>query len=231
MIYILNQLQKNFTELISSIEQNEYNKLNASSIEVPDKFNWVRDVFEPLIVKTHADLNMIELVTDNTSEAITITYQQGSEKCNKLLNFLRKQNVLQGDDIFIMCGLNEGLWISYLAAIKGGLVLIPAASILTVNDIVYRFQKASPKVIIADKDNAEKMEHALLQYDHPVKVKLLLNGEKMDGYLIMKLIKKKKKRSQQIPIKMMTCFGFLLPELQECQRLPYILSQVILWDI
>jgi hypothetical protein len=30
---------------------------------------------------------------------------------------------------------------------QGGLILIPAASILTVNDIVYRFQKASRKLL------------------------------------------------------------------------------------
>jgi acetyl-CoA synthetase len=90
---------------------------------------------------------MLELVADNPSEAVTITYKQGSEKCNQLLNLLRKQGVTHGDDVFIMCGLNEGLWISYLSAIKGGLILIPAASILTVNDIVYRFEKASPKII------------------------------------------------------------------------------------
>ena len=191
---MLNHFQKTFSEIISIIEQNEYNKLNASSIEVPDKFNWVRDVFEPLIVQRHADRNMIELVTDNKLEATTITYKQGSEKCNQLLNFLRKQNVQEGDDIFIMCGLNEGLWISYLAAIKGGLVLIPASSILTVNDIVYRFQKASPKVIIADKDNAEKLEKALLQYDHPVKVKLLLDGEK-DGWISFNVIDKEEKEA------------------------------------
>jgi acetyl-CoA synthetase len=191
---MLNQFQKSFSEIISIIEQNEYNKLNESSIEVPEKFNWIRDVFEPLIVHAHADRNMIELVADNQSEAITITYKQGSEKCNQLLNFLRKQNVQQGDDIFIMCGLNEGLWISYLAAIKGGLILIPAASILTVNDIVYRFQKASPKVIIADKDNAEKLEQALLQYDHPVKVRLLLDGEK-DGWISYNVIDKEEKEA------------------------------------
>src|ERR1700741_2629957 len=161
MIDILSKFQKTFTGLTSIIEQNEYNKLNESSIEVPDKFNWVRDVFEPLIVQANAGRNMIELVTDNPSEAMMITYKQGSEKCNQLLNFLQKQNVQQGDDIFIMCGLSEGLWISYLSAIKGGLILIPAASILTINDIVYRFQKASPKVIIADKENAEKMDQAL----------------------------------------------------------------------
>jgi acetyl-CoA synthetase len=194
MIDMLNKFQNTITELISIIEQNEYNKLNASSIEVPDKFNWVQDVFEPLIVHMNADRNMIELVTENPSEAITITYKQGSEKCNQLLNFLRRQNVQQEDEVFIMCGLNEGLWISYLSAIKGGLVLIPGAGILTVNDIVYRFQKALPKVIITDKDNAEKMEQALLQYDHPVKVKLLLDGEK-DGWFSYSIIDNEEKET------------------------------------
>ena len=189
---MIDKFQKNVSELRSIIEHGEYTKLSECTIEVPDKFNWIRDVFEPLIVQAHADRNMIELVTDNPSEAITITYKQGSEKCNQLLNFLRKQNVQQGDDIFIMCGLNEGLWISYLSAIKGGLILIPAASILTVNDIVYRFQKASPKVIIADKENAEKMAQALLQYSHPVKVKLLLDGEK-DGWISYSIIDKEEK--------------------------------------
>ncbi|HEY5967089.1 MAG TPA: AMP-binding protein, partial [Chitinophagaceae bacterium] len=191
---MLNQFQKIFTRLTTIIEKGEYDQLTELSIEVPDKFNWVRDVFEPLIVLTHANRNMIEVVTDKPSEAMTITYKQGAEKCNQLLNFLRKQNVQQGDDIFIMCGLNEGLWISYLAAIKGGLILIPAASILTVNDIVYRFQKTSPKVIIADKDNAEKMEQALLQYDHPVKVKLLLDGEK-NGWICYNVIDKEEKEA------------------------------------
>ena len=184
---MVNKFQENFVKLTSIIEQREYNRLLECSIEVPNKFNWVRDVFEPLIVHKYADSNMLELVTDDPTETIKLTYKQGVEKCNQLLNFLRKHAVQQGDDIFIMCGLSEGLWISYLSAIKGGLILIPAASILSVNDIVYRFQKASPKVIIADKDNAEKMEQALLQYDHPVKVKLLLDGER-NGWISFPLI-------------------------------------------
>src|SRR6187401_1752262 len=194
MIDMSIKFQKIFGGLIAIIEKGEYDKLTESSIDVPGKFNWVRDVFEPFIVQAHADRNMIELITDNPSKATTITYKQGSEKCNQLLNFLRKQNVQQGDDVFIMCGLNEGLWISYLSAIKGGLVLIPAASILTVNDIVYRFQKAAPKVIITDKDNAEKLEQALLQYNYPVKVRLLLDGEK-DGWISYNVIDKEEKEA------------------------------------
>ena len=191
---MLNKFQKTFIEIMSIIEQNKYNKLNASLIQVPDKFNWVRDVFEPLIAQTNSNRNMLELVTGNSSETITITYKQGSEKCNQLLNFLRKHGVQREDDVFIMCGLNEGLWISYLSAIKGGLILIPAASILTVNDIVYRFEKAAPKVIIADMDNAEKMERALLQYNNPIKVKLLLDGEK-EGWISYSVINKEEKEA------------------------------------
>ena len=178
---MVNKFRENFIKLTSIIEQREYNNLSECSIEVPNKFNWVRDIFEPLIAHKYADNNMLELVTDDPSETIKVTYRQGVEKCNQLLNFLRKHGVQKGDDIFILCGLSEGLWISYLSAIKGGFILIPAASILSVNDIVYRFQKASPKVIITDKDNTEKIEQALLQYNHPVNLKLLLDG-KRDGW-------------------------------------------------
>ena len=224
---MLSKFQQTFTELISIIAVANTTTLSDMQIEAPNRFNWVRDIFEPLIVHRHGKRNLLELVSDNPSETGALTYIQGAEKCNQLLNFLRKQGVQQGDNVFIMCGLNESLRISYLSAIKGGLILIPAASILTANDIVYRFEKASPKVIIADKDNAEKMEQALLQYDHPVKVKLLLDGKRMDGCLIVQLTMKKKKRSQQIQIKMMTCFGSLLQELQECQKWQYTPTQVI----
>jgi len=175
---MLDQFQKIFTELTTIIEKGEWGKLSECSMEVPDKFNWVRDVFEPLIVHAHADRNMLELVGDDLSETATVTYGEGIEKCNQLLMFLRKHDVQQGDSVFIMCGLSEGLWITYLSAIKGGFVLIPAASILMTDDIVYRFQKAAPRVIVADQENVEKMEQALLQYNHPVKVKLLLDGER-----------------------------------------------------
>jgi acetyl-CoA synthetase len=223
------KFQKTVSGLTSIIERGEYNKLSECSIEVPNKFNWVRDVFEPLIVHSYGDRNMLELVTDDPTETLTLTYKQGSEKCNQLLNLLRKQGVQLGDDVFIMCGLNEGLWISYLSAIKGGLILIPAASILTVNDIVYRFEKAAPKVIIADIDNAEKMDQALLQYDNPVKVKVVLDGER-NGWMSYSVIdKEEKEASAPDTNKDDDLFWFFTSGTTECQKWLYIRSQVILW--
>lgn len=178
---MLNLFQKNFIELTSIIEKREYSKLAETSLTVPEKFNWARDIFESLVVDRYRDRNMLELVTDDNS-ITTLTYQQAAKKCDQLLNLLRRNNVRPGDSIFIMCGLTQGLWITYLSAIKGGLVLIPAASILNVNDIVYRFEKAAPKVIITDNDNIEKMEQALAQYGQKVKLKLLLDGGKDEWF-------------------------------------------------
>jgi len=162
------------TELLAIIEHREYGKLSAFALDVPEKFNWVRDVFEPLIVKRNAGRNMLEIVSADR-HINTLSYKQGLSKCNQLLNLLHRHNVHQGDSVFIMCGLHEGLWITYLAGIKGGFILIPAAGILSAGDLVYRFQKARPNVIITDKENLHKMEQALEQYEGEIEVKLLLD--------------------------------------------------------
>jgi acetyl-CoA synthetase len=191
---MLKEFQQAFTGLISIIEKKEYDQLSYHMINVPEKFNWVRDVFEPLIVNKHGNRSMLELVSDDHS-ITTLSYKQASIKCDQLLNLFRKHDVQAGDSIFIMCGLIEGLWISYLSAIKGGFILIPAASILNPGDIFYRFEKAAPKVIITDNDNVEKMEQALSQYDKPIKLKILLNGVN-DGWVSYNSIEKEIKEAK-----------------------------------
>jgi len=171
-----NDFINNLTELLAIIKQREYEKLSQFSLNIPVPFNWVRDVFEPLIVARNIDCNMLEFITDE-QQPINLTYGQGIVKCNQLLNFLRKQQVHQGDGVFIICGLHPDLWTSYLTAIKGGFILIPAASILNTEDIIYRFRKASPKVVITDKENLDKVEQALLQVNQTIKVKMLLDVE------------------------------------------------------
>jgi len=165
----------NLMELMSIIEQRDYAKLSAFALDVPEKFNWVRDVFEPIVVNRNAGSTMLEIVTAE-GQISTLTYSEGLIKCNQLLNLLRRQNVRQGDSVFIMCGLQEGLWITYLAGIKGGFILIPAAGILSADDLVYRFRKARPNVVITDRENLSKMEQALSQYEEEIGVKLLLDG-------------------------------------------------------
>jgi len=76
------------------------------------------------------------------------------------LNFLRRNGLKKGDGIFVILPLLTEIWLSYVTSIKGGFILIPAATILTVKDLEYRFKQFPPKVIIADKESALKIDQA-----------------------------------------------------------------------
>jgi acetyl-CoA synthetase len=62
--------------------------------------------------------------------------------------------------------------------------MIPVASIMTVDDIVYRFQRSTPKVVITDRDNVDKIEAAMAIYENEIPVKILLDDAKENWYNI-----------------------------------------------
>jgi len=176
-----------FAAITEAIINRQYEQLQSLDYSIPEKFNWVRDVFEAVHVKKAPDHTMLELLAEDRS-LTKLSYKNASRQSNQLLNYLRKGDVQQGDTVFVMCGLHKELWLSYLSIMKGGFVMIPVASILSADDIVYRFEKARPKAIITDKENLEKIEQALQQYDTTIPVKLLLDDEK-EGWQPISVIK------------------------------------------
>lgn len=166
-----------FTSIINAIAAQDYETVHKLSYEVPERFNWVRDVFEAVHLPKYAAKPMLELVREGAGSSF-LTYGDASKKSNQLLNHLRENGLQQTDVVFVMCGLDEGLWITYLSIIKGGFIMIPAASILNEDDIAYRFSKANPKTIITDEENRPKIEKALEKYGKEIPVKILLDNEK-----------------------------------------------------
>ena len=63
-----------------------------------------------------------------------------------------------------------------MTSVKGGFRLIPAATILSVHDIVYRFGKLMPDAVIADADNAAKIDEAEVLVGKSVTTKIIVNG-------------------------------------------------------
>ncbi len=172
--------------IIDAIEHYKYHDLPP--LQVPAKFNWVRDVFEAIHVNDRAQANMLELFADEGYRE-AYTYEAGLHKANQLLNFLRGNGIQQGDKIFVMCGLYAGLWLSYLSIIKGGFIMIPVAGIMSVDDIVYRLQRSAATVVIADNDNAGKIEQALELYGKEIPVKIILD-ENREGWQHLSVIEK-----------------------------------------
>ncbi|MBS1690418.1 MAG: hypothetical protein JSS96_16930, partial [Bacteroidetes bacterium] len=113
-----------FTAITNAITSRQYEQLQSLDYSIPEKFNWVRDVFEAVHVKNAPDHTMLELLAEDRSLS-KLSYKNALRQSNQLLNYLRKGGVQQGDTVFVMCGLHKGLWLSYLGIIKGGFVMIP----------------------------------------------------------------------------------------------------------
>ena len=173
-------VQELFHSIRLAIESEDYAKLNEIKIFKPEKFNWVRDIFEPHNVAKFG--NQKGLIWKYNDQREDYTFQDLSDKYNQFLNFLRKNGINNGDKMFSQVPLLPITWIGYLAAIKGGLIIIPAATTLDARDLAFRFQSSFPEVALADQASASKIDEAEAKFDQQIKIKLISEGER-EGWI------------------------------------------------
>lgn len=170
---LVETLFRNIRQLIAT---KQFDELGQLKIEKPSTFNWVTEVFESINVKDHPQAPA--LIWTDGNQTRQFTFLDIHKECNRFLNFLRNRGVQQQDVIFSQMPLLPANWLCYLVAMKGGFQLIPAATILGVHDIVYRFGKLMPKVVIADLDNAKKIDEAEVLSGKSVPLKIIVNATK-----------------------------------------------------
>lgn len=146
------------------------------SISKPIHFNWVKEVFEDINVKDHPEATA--LIWTDGQNIEQFTFADTIKNCNQLLNFLRRKNIQQSDVVFSQLPLLPANWICYLTAMKGGLQLVPAATILNMQDIAYRFDRLLPNVVIADPHNASKIDEAEKFCRKNIELKIIVHGER-----------------------------------------------------
>ena len=168
------QTENLYRQIREMIANKQFEALRGLNIEKPEKFNWVREVFEDIHLKDspHAQA----LVWTDGEQIKTFSFEDLSVLCNQFLNFLRNHGLSQNDVIFSQMPLLPENWLTVLVSIKGGFRLIPAATMLSVHDIVYRFGKLMPGAVIADLDNAAKIDEAEILADKLVPLKIIVNG-------------------------------------------------------
>ncbi|MDH0675352.1 AMP-binding protein [Empedobacter sp. GD03861] len=173
-------VQELFSSIRLSIEEENYTQLKQIKIFKPEKFNWVKDIFEPYNV---AQLGTQKgLIWKYNEEREDYTFQNLADKYNQFLNYLRNKGIVQGDKMFSQVPLLPITWIGYLASIKGGLIIIPAATTLEARDLTFRFESSFPEVALADQANASKIDEAEAKFDKKIKVKLITEGER-EGWI------------------------------------------------
>jgi acyl-coenzyme A synthetase/AMP-(fatty) acid ligase len=167
-------MQAYFRRFQQLAEAGTYHELNTLPIPQPEFFNWTADILEGLHVATHPNKTALVIADDAGSQEIT--YAELAARAGRLLNYWRQKGVGPGDAVLLMVPVCAELWDTYVAGIKGGQVLIPTASIMTVKDLEYRFDRLLPAVVIADAENAAKIDAAEQELGQRIGLKMLVGG-------------------------------------------------------
>jgi len=159
------------------VERGELGPLFSDRIEVPERFNWAREIFEERHARRTPNRPAL-LWADDRGHELSLTYREFVGAGNRLLNLLRRLGLKEKQPLFVMLPVYPEVWLSYYAAIKGGFVLVPAATILLPSDLAYRFRQLRPGAVVADPVSAEKIDQAERTTGEPIPIKLIVGGER-----------------------------------------------------
>ena len=126
-----------------------------------DPFNWALDYFD-VMAADNADLALF--IVDEDGTETKRTFAELARRSNQLANFLRALNVRRGDHILVMLGNQAPLWEVMLAAMKLGAVVIPAAPLLTAEDLRDRLERGNVRHVIATAGQTPKFDSLIGPY-------------------------------------------------------------------
>jgi acetyl-CoA synthetase len=122
----------------------------------PKRFNWALDWFDDELSAGENGAKLALMILGDGVE--TFTFAELSDASNRVANALKGLGAKRGDRLLLMLGNVAPLWITMLAAIKLGVVVIPATTLLAGADIDDRMARGRAKFIFCDAADAAKFE-------------------------------------------------------------------------
>jgi acetyl-CoA synthetase len=121
-----------------------------------DSFNWALDWFDgELAAGEHGARPALTLLGEPTE---SYSFAELSEASSRVANALRTLGAERGDRLLLMLGNVAQLWIALLAAMKLGLVVIPAPPQLAAADLDERLSRGRVRLVVAEAAAAAKFE-------------------------------------------------------------------------
>jgi acetyl-CoA synthetase len=148
----------------------------------PAQFNWALDWFDAELARDAESRDRTALwIVDAASDKDTkLSFATLSRRSNQVANFLRAQGLKRGDHLLLLLGNVVPLWETMLAAMKLGVVVIPATTLLTSVELQDRLDRGRAKVVVAAQDQVAKF--ASLRADNLVRIVVGASAEQV-GWL------------------------------------------------
>src|SRR5438445_44762 len=146
----------------------------------PVPFNWALDWFDAELARNPDSRDRAALwIVDAGHKETKLSFAVLSARSNQLANFLRAQGLKRGDHLLLLLGNVVPLWETMLAAMKLGVVVIPATTLLTPDELRDRLDRGRARAVVATQDQVAKF--AGLGDDRLVR--LVIGGTGKDGWL------------------------------------------------
>jgi acetyl-CoA synthetase len=148
----------------------------------PVPFNWALDWFDAELARDPAskDRTALWIVDAGQDRETKLSFATLSRRSNQVANFLRAQGLKRGDHLLLLLGNVVPLWETMLAAMKLGVVVIPATTLLTPDELQDRLDRGRARVVIATQDQVAKF--GKLRADRLVRI-VVGASSRLDGWL------------------------------------------------
>ncbi|WP_375783566.1 AMP-binding protein [Bradyrhizobium sp. Pha-3] len=123
-------------------------------------FNWALDWFDAELARNadSRDRPALWIVDAASGNETKLSFAELSRRSNQVANFLRTQGLQRGDHLLLLLGNVVPLWETMLAAMKLGVVVIPATTLLTADELRDRLDRGKAKAVVATQDQVAKFE-------------------------------------------------------------------------
>jgi len=121
-----------------------------------DRFNWALDWFDAELAAGPKGARTALMLLSSRTE--TYSFAELSQASSRVANGLRSLGAARGDRLLLMLDNCAPLWIALLAAMKLGLVVIPAPPQLAAGDVADRLSRGRVRFAVSDAANAAKFD-------------------------------------------------------------------------
>src|SRR6201746_2488819 len=124
----------------------------------PVDFNWALDWFDAELASHRESKNRTALwiVDAGSNRESKLSFETLSRRSSQVANFLRALGLRRGDHLLLLPRNVIPLWETMLASIKLGVVVIPATTLLTPDELQDRLDRGRAKVVVATQDQVAK---------------------------------------------------------------------------
>src|ERR1700681_3220277 len=124
----------------------------------PVPFNWALDWFDAELARDREskDRAALWIVDAGSNRESKLSFEALSRRSNQVASFLRAQGLKRGDHLLLLLGNVIPLWETMLAAMKLGVVVIPATTLLTPDELRDRLERRRARGVVASQDQGAK---------------------------------------------------------------------------